>query len=314
MRVLVVGDVIIDRYTHGTRRGISAETPTIVANFQKQEMFVGGAGLVVRNLLRLGNSVTILTVGSTLTTMFRGSADAPTSKEMTQLQVLDRDQKGWIMTEKHRYFVEQYKLLQFDTVNKGTWSPFEEDAFVRDLKNAMQSKDAVVVCDNRHGVLSPHIAQQIVKEAQRLGLPVYVDSQISQSESNHLCYKGANFIFMNEYEMDCVAKFLPEKSKEKLKNGRSSQIHEICKMLGSNIVYKRGERGAVILCKSPDYRTIVSQGFKVDAVDTCGAGDAFLAAFVSSGNQLESADRWAALSTTYKGTIVPQVADLEKVK
>jgi sugar/nucleoside kinase (ribokinase family) len=134
-------------------------------------------------------------------------------------------------------------------------------------------------------------------------IPVYVDSQVSQSESNHQWYRGANFIFLNEFEADCVAK--------KFKVNRSkSQLEQISKFLVSDIVYKRGERGAVVESK---LGSISDPGFKVNAVDTCGAGDAFLASFVSNNGDLEKANRWAALSTTYKGTIVPKLDDLGDV-
>lgn len=305
MNVLIIGDVIIDRYTHGTRRGISAETPTIVANLKKEEMFVGGAGLVTRNLLRLGDTVTLLTVGANLIPHFRGSTDPITPSEATRLEVLDHNPDGWIVSEKRRYFVEQYKLLQYDLVNSGSWTSFAEDTFVRSMRRVMVGKDAVVVCDNRHGVMSEHIAKQTVREALTKQIPIYIDSQVSQTESNHEWYKGADFVFLNEFEADCVAK--------KFKcDPKRSQLGQISNFLKSNIVYKRGERGAITV-PFTKHKEIISQGFEVDAVDTCGAGDSFLAAFVHHDRDLEAANRWAALSTTYKGTIVPKVEDLEKV-
>lgn len=308
MNVLVIGDVIIDRYTHGTRRGISAETPTIVANYQRQDVFVGGAGLVVRNLLRLGDQVTLLTVGqgSGLTVMFRGSTDPISDGEWKKFFLCDVPVPGWSTTDKHRYFVEQYKLLQYDQVNRGTWTPFAEDSFVRDMRKLVEGRDAVVICDNRHGVMTPHIAKQVILECKKRKVKVYVDSQISQSESNHEWYKGADFVFLNEYETDCVAK--------KAKKKEKSLLGTVSKFLRSHIVYKRGERGAIVVPLVDGLgKTIVSEGFKVDAVDTCGAGDALMAAFVHYDRDLEAANRWAALSTTYKGTIVPKLEDLKKV-
>ena len=56
-RVLVVGDVILDTYVYGKKLGVSAETPTVVAEYDRTETFVGGAALVARHLLRLGAEV-----------------------------------------------------------------------------------------------------------------------------------------------------------------------------------------------------------------------------------------------------------------
>lgn len=307
MKILVVGDVIIDRYTHGTRLGISAETPTIVANLTREETFVGGAGLVVRNLLRLGNTVTLVTPGrSELASLFLAGTDPITQVEASRLKVEPWELEGWSTTEKRRYFVEQYKLLQYDIVNQGKWKRRDHGYFVNHIKRVVPQYDAIVLCDNRHGTFTEELAKQIIQvcNTRKLKLPVYVDSQVSQRESNHHWYKGADFIFLNEIESDHVAK--------KIKiDSTKSQLEQISKFLRADIVYKRGEHGAILQSK---FGIKSDPGFKVNAIDTCGAGDAFLASFVSNGDDLEKANRWAALSTTYKGTVVPKLQDLEKVK
>lgn len=309
MKVLVVGDVIIDEYTHGTKRGISAETPTVVANFKKVERFVGGAALVARNLLRLGNDVGFLTMAGneSINKELLRSSDPLTFDEVLKFNPFVIHETGWRFSEKRRYFVENYKLLQYDLINEGEWNGHCECSFLDTFENLLPKYDAVVASDNRHGVFSEYIAQRIVSECKRNKKPLYVDSQISQSASNHKWYKGADFVFLNELEADCVSKNIKRKKKE-------SQLDSIMKFLKSDIVYKRGERGAIRLSRNkklPDEQ-IYCSGFVVNAIDTCGAGDAFLAAFVSSGNDLHFANKWAALSTTYRGTIVPKIQDLNK--
>jgi sugar/nucleoside kinase (ribokinase family) len=138
---------------------------------------------------------------------------------------------------------------------------------------------------------------------------VYVDSQVSQSGPNHLWYKGADYIFLNDVEVYAAAKLLPKKSRNDLEIGLTSETAELALMLDTNIVYKRGEKGAV-LCRKDGTCDYVA-GLKVNTVDTCGAGDAFLAAFVKSGNNLDFANKWAAISTTKMGTIVPALAEME---
>ena len=232
------------------------------------------------------------------------SADPIDRFESARLSVIMTNKNGWKVSEKHRYYVEQYKLLQYDLINPGKWTPHEEDRYAEQIMYQLValSYDAVVICDNRHGVMIEHFASKIIERCHVQNKPVYVDSQVSQAESNHHWYKGASFIFMNEIEADCAAKKI-----KKLKKG-DAQLNQLSKFLKASIVYKRGERGAITVCQ--DGKTIVSEGFEVNAVDTCGAGDAFLAAFVHHGNDLEAANRWAALSTTYKGTIVPRTEDL----
>lgn len=340
MNVLVIGDVIIDRYTHGTKRGLSAETPTVVANLGKEEMFVGGAGLVCRNLVRLGNRVDLVTVMPSdifdvnyLRDYVCESSDPLTSEEMSRFRTFTTKAEGWKVTEKRRYYVEDYKLLQYDDVNQGKWTPFGEDQFLRQIMRYLhvpsvlnksrhlllkrENKEiderykqygAIVVCDNRHGVISEHVAKGIVRAARKMKIPLYVDSQVSQASSNHHWYKGADFVFLNEIESDVVANQMKRRS---YRPGRG-HLDMVAHHLKSCVVYKRGAKGSVVV-HPKESMPIVTNGFKVDTIDTCGAGDAFLAAFVSAGNDSKFANRWAALSTTYKGTIVPELKRLEEI-
>lgn len=313
MKVLVIGDVIVDRYIRGKKKGVSAETPTVVATLEKEETFVGGAGLVVRHLLRLGNEVTLVTANglgdSELEDLFLKQSDCISEEELLRLKVKAVALPNFSLTEKRRYYVDSYKMVQYDLPNRGKYlTPGLKkmlDVFCDTLEQ--WKPDAVVVADNRHGVMNDALASIVVDACQGAKVPLYVDSQVSQHESNHDWYTDADYIFLNEVEMDhVVGKALDAGFVQSTKGNL-----DLCsQFLNANVVYKRGERGAVYV---PRNGPLVSDlGFKVDAVDTCGAGDAFLAAFVTLGN-LADANRWAALSTMFVGTIVPQVQDLGMV-
>lgn len=300
MNVMVIGDVIWDTYVTGTKRGVSAETPTIVADFVQDERFFGGAGLVVRHLMALENHVLLLTIAGPLDSIETGVKSSYEKMRFSYDVIRD---PLWKISEKKRFFVDGYKLLQFDAINHGRQHPGLEDELIKKVTSYIQFYDRVVVCDNRHGVISERIAKDIVKLCKKHDKPLYVDSQVSQNESNHEWYKGASYIFLNEKELDAVLKKMG-------KTSRISQLEAVSKFLNSAIILKRGAEGSIL---QEGKAHIPSPGFKVDAVDTCGAGDAFLAAYISTGSQ-EFANRWAALSTTYKGTVVPDRSELEKIK
>lgn len=309
-RVLVIGDVILDEYTHGNQLGLSAETPTIVAEWQKTERFVGGAGLVVRNLLRLGCQVILVTVtgpGESISTSLIESSDPPTMDEMNRLGYGPIQHEKWRLTQKKRFFVGPYKMVQYDIMNKGLYDQYLENVICEAFDIHQKSSDAVVVCDNRHGVMGYRLIDHIMKKRKRRDLKVYVDSQISQREGNHLSYFNCDALFLNEKEIQHVVytkdQFLLNEEK----------IFEATKRTGTKIVLKMGPAGA--LSYDPKVGELESSdGFSVKTVDTCGAGDAFLAAYVAKDGDLEFANRWAALSTTYKGTFVPKIEDLERIR
>lgn len=299
MKVLIVGDVIVDHYVYGSRLGISAETPTIVAKYSKEDVFLGGAGLVARNLLRLGCEVVLLTISDNmnLKKYITNSSDTMSNEELSRLTIHNIFDINWNITEKKRYFVDQYKLLQFDIINEG--KNFDVDTFSKHFCKYINS-DVVVICDNNHGVLSQDIASFIISKCDDKDKCLYVDSQISQSKSKHRYYDTADYIFMNDKEVDNLLHEL-----------RVTDLRELSKILHSTIVHKRGENGARII--NYNYSKVVS-GLDVPVIDTCGAGDAFMAAFISSRNDLSFANKWAALSVTHRGTIVPELYELNKLE
>lgn len=292
MRVLVVGDVIVDRYIHGKKLGVSAETPTIVAEYEREELFLGGAGLVCRNLLRLGCEVVLSTIygtdGHDVWGVLRNSSDPASEDEMKRFFSGGVMTEGWKLSEKRRYFVDGYKLLQYDFLNKGKWTEYLKETFLELFWDDLRNCDAVVICDNRHGMLDQDLGSTIVQTSDNV--PVFVDCQISQNSGTHKWYSGATWMLLNEKEVNF---YVPDPSLELRRKIEILEDH-----FDTQLVVKRGALGASTF--DGDFPAP-----KVKCVDTCGAGDAFLAAFVESGGDIMKANEWAALSTTYMGTVVP---------
>lgn len=290
-KVLVIGDTIIDEFTYGSRLGLSAETPTIVMKYERHERRYGGAALVARHLLRLGCEVTMMTFG------LHFDLDEGPSRIY-----FAGDERYGTYTIKHRYFCEGYKLLQVDTLS----SFQQDDDAAAGLLYGVLGKhrfDAVIVADNRHGVLTERFSAAIVEACRNADVKTYVDSQFSQSEPNHHWYRGCDTLFLNEKEF---WHWVPYHS------AYESGMHDLKRHLECNVlIVKLGGAGALCLRKDGVLRSV--DGCFVEVVDTCGAGDAFLAAYVASGEDLSYANRWAALSVTKLGTQVPLLYELDAV-
>lgn len=307
MNVLVIGDVIIDRYTHGKKRGISAETPTVVGEFEREDMFIGGAGLVVRNLLRLGCEVTLLTTANcheaAFYTFMHDQTDKLSPEETGRFRLEIYSLPGWNFTEKRRYYVDSYKLLQYDVLNRGGYVQHQSEAFLHKFRMQLDvgGFQAVVICDNRHGVLTPDVAAGILNISKAYRVMTYVDSQVSQKSSNHSWYKGADWILVNNSEAIGLLQF---GITTELYGSSSIDFSPLTKLLDANIVVKLGAAGAMTFYRDGSSEYGAGFSYENPVVDTCGAGDAFLAAWVRYG-KLYDANRWAGLSTTYVGTVVP---------
>lgn len=194
-----------------------------------------------------------------------------------------------IVTKK-RFYVNGYKLFQVDEFHEF------ESMNEMDLRSAMMIADVVIIADNRHGLLTEPLARFIVDYCKANNKRLFVDSQVSQSKPNHEWYSGAETMLMNEVEFKALGGVylgnLP--------------LSEMCdKFSWKNLIVKRGSQGSVA---SINGKFISTCATKVDARDTCGAGDAFLASLVTNGDittdTLKMANAYAARTCTYIGTRV----------
>jgi len=97
-------------------------------------------------------------------------------------------------------------------------------------------------------------------------------------------------------------------------NSGAPTVAGVSKILDCNMIIKRGAAGC---CANIDGEFYNIPGISVDAKDTCGAGDAFLAAYLSSPfeeevDKLEDANEYAAWSCTFEGTQTPTTTECEK--
>ena len=186
-------------------------------------------------------------------------------------------------TTKQRFWLDGRWVLQVDTFTKP-----EDQLRVElysDLPFQRLEADAVVVADYRHGAITKAVADFLTRNAKYQ--PFYVASQVSQEESNHAWFASPHTRFVcNDREAFYA-------------NQLDNQYVVMTRGSNSTWLTPKGEQ-RIYKCDTID----------VKALDTCGAGDAFLAAFVLS-DSLEFANIWAGLSTTVAGANPPTISMLE---
>ncbi|VVC02168.1 Bifunctional protein HldE [uncultured archaeon] len=302
-RVLLIGDSILDIYVYGKAIGKSLETPTIVAREERTELSFGGAALVARNILELGGSVSFFSVV--------GGDDEARHYQDFRHGNLDKHfftDKTRRTTVKKRFWVDGYKLLQMDNLDNRDI----DGALLEKIKEGLAAEigkcDAVVISDYRHGMLTAGLISYVKSIAKERKKNIFVDSQISHREGNHALYADCFMVLLSEKEaVSLDGKFAA--------SGGPAAFKKISAILGkSNVCIKLGEAGSLCLVNGAAIRT---GAIDAKAVDTCGAGDAFLAALCLSSmedieNALEIANVWAGLSTLAQGANPPKIGDLTK--
>jgi len=266
LRVHVVGDTIVDSYTHCSPIGGMTKTPTMSMRYEKRLDFVGGAGIVAKHLKAAGAHVFFSTVlgGDPLADFVLKDLRA---FGVECLDVIDQTRPT---TNKNAVVANGYRLLKIDTVDNRPIS----DRVIHLLENNIQSTQADVVffCDFRHGIFSktsiPILISAIPESAFRVA-----DSQVASRWGNILDFQGFDLITPNERE----ARFSLGDQDSVVRNLALALMEQAkCKTL----ILKMGEKG-LITCRnlpSHDPRSFLAVGSFCDRViDAVGSGDALLA-------------------------------------
>lgn len=297
-KVLLIGDPILDIYVYGKALGISSETPTVVAAETGTDVTFGGSSLVARNLLELGAMVTDIAV--TGDDAEAGLYEGLKHKNLKKHFITEPNRRT---TVKKRFWVDGYKLLQLDNLDNRDIGQETVEGITSKIKLAIAGHDLIVIADNQHGMMTDDLINTVRDLSLEYHKNVYVDSQASQRVSNAEKYRDFHFICLNREEANQLDSQF----------GDNELFENLKKKLGNaNICVKLGESGSVALVINKLVRTAA---IKVKAVDTCGAGDAFLAA-LSIGNpslpaeSLYIANVWAGLSVTKHGINPPERKEL----
>jgi len=275
-RVLVVGDVMLDRYWFGEVGRISPEAPVPIVKIDRIEERPGGAANVARNAAAIGARVSLLSVvgedeaGTRLRKLLRGERIA------AQLH----SEKGLNTTIKLRVIGRRQQLVRIDFET----APGHEvlASKLRDFSRLLRGMDAVILSDYGKGGLT-HIVKMI-RMARAAGTPVLVDPK----GDDYSRYRGASLITPNRAEFREVA------GSWKTESELTRKANDLARSLRiGSVLITRAEEGMTLY--APDRRVHVPAQAR-EVYDVSGAGDTVIATvgvMLASGAGLERAVRLA---------------------
>jgi rfaE bifunctional protein kinase chain/domain/rfaE bifunctional protein nucleotidyltransferase chain/domain len=265
-RVLVVGDTIIDSYTHCAMIGGQTKTPTMSVLFERRESYVGGAGIVAKHMKAAGADVTF----STVLGDDEGRDFVLEDLEHHGVKVRAVIDKSRPTVDKNAIVVGGYRLLKVDTLDNRSIS----DPILEEMTNSIADDwaESVVFSDFRHGIFNRRTIPEFIRALPEKVLRV-ADSQVASRWGNITDFKGFDLITPNERE----ARFALGDQDSGVRP-LASFLYDAaqCKLL----ILKLGERG-VLVCRNRDHESLdsffVIDSFVERLVDAVGAGDALLA-------------------------------------
>ncbi|MCM2356541.1 MAG: bifunctional D-glycero-beta-D-manno-heptose-7-phosphate kinase/D-glycero-beta-D-manno-heptose 1-phosphate adenylyltransferase HldE [Geobacteraceae bacterium] len=283
IRVLVVGDLMLDEYLWGRAERISPEAPVQVVDVVREELRLGGAGNVANNLVALGCGVTVLSVigaddnGTILQHAFSG-------KGVDVAGVFEDPMRR--TSKKTRVVAAHQQIVRIDRESREPLSrEFEEKiaAFLAERANGYQ---VIMVSDYLKGVLTEGVLAAIIDAGRRLGIPVVIDPK----GSDYRKYRGATILTPNRKEAE-IATGVRIDSDESLANAADTLLRE-----GglAALLVTRSEQGMSLFEASG--RTVHIPTFAREVYDVTGAGDTVLALIglvLACGHSFEEAARLA---------------------
>ncbi len=189
LRLLVVGDVVLDEYLWGTVERVSPEAPVPVVHVRDETVVLGGAANVARNVVALGGRVALCSVVGD---------DAAGARIGELVKELGVDPGGLVVapgrttTRKTRVIARPQQVVRFDRETHDPLAPATAARLLEAVDAALRGIDGAIVADYGKGVLVPRTAIAAMRRLGAAGVPVVVDPKAALAP-----YRGAELLKPN---------------------------------------------------------------------------------------------------------------------
>ena len=300
VRILVVGDAILDRYIHGETARISREAPVPVVLTHSIEERTGGAANTAANTTALGTQTTLISFigrdpeGENLRKLLAAKG--------IQAELIESKNAETIV--KSRILSKNQQLLRLDS-QRGWYSDAELAQLFDCYESCLDQVDVVVLSDYALGTMQQ--AQNLITAANKANKPIFVDPR----QRNFFCYKGATVLTPNYAEFQTIVGPCDnisdlEKLGLKLKEDLSLDA----------LLVTRGEDGMSLLEDNEHIHHLHAQAREV--YDVTGAGDTVIAVIATAygaglplSEAMHLANKAAGLVVAKSGTATVDCEELQ---
>jgi D-beta-D-heptose 7-phosphate kinase / D-beta-D-heptose 1-phosphate adenosyltransferase len=290
-RVLVLGDVMLDRFIYGSVERISPEAPIPVVKVERFLDMPGGAANVARNIAALGARATLLGVVGDDAWAEDLRVQLASSVTIDAHLIVDSSRPTTVKT---RYVADGQQVMRADRESRDPLPAHIAERLLDEYSAVLADAGAVVLSDYAKGVLSDPVIRAAIDIARRAGKIVIVDPK----SKNFARYRGATVLTPNQLELQqaCGQECLAD---EQVVNG-------------AHRILEQGVCDAMVVTRGKDGMSIVRAGGNVvhlptakrQVFDVSGAGDTVVAVIslgLAVGADVENA---AAVANIAAGIVV----------
>ncbi|MGC9954249.1 MAG: D-glycero-beta-D-manno-heptose-7-phosphate kinase [Rhizomicrobium sp.] len=288
-RIVVVGDLMLDRFVFGDVRRVSPEAPIPVIHVTGEDVMLGGAGNVACNIARMSGHATLISVlGDDAAGAILEDAAAREAR-LYPLLVRDRERRTIIKT---RFVAQGQQLLRVDEEAPAAVGKAVAEQLFGSLTVALGGAKVLVCSDYAKGVLADTMLGRTIREARARGVTVIVDPKGRDFSR----YAGATIITPNALEAAQATGLNCDDDE-----GVTAAARAIADTVGCNVVIvTRGADGMSVYSTERGKGQIVHlPTVALEVHDVSGAGDTVIAALalaVAVGASIEDAARLANIA------------------
>ena len=268
LKVLVLGDFMLDKYIMGSVKRISPEAPVPVINVKKKEVHLGGAGNVINNICSLGATARIISC---------------IGKDESGDYLISRMNEKGVDTRFIWQKEEEQTIVKTRVVSKGQQFLRYDEETVRDvceeyveyveknLEAIFEDINIVIISDYGKGSVTFDSAQTVIRKARNKNIPVIIDPK----GSDYKKYTGATTCTPNMAEFRQVIHENGELSEKEI----AEKAQKLCEEINLDyLLVTRSEQGMSLVEKESGHKAdfpAVAQ----EVIDVTGAGDTVISTF-----------------------------------
>ncbi|MBL0732517.1 MAG: D-glycero-beta-D-manno-heptose-7-phosphate kinase [Desulfosarcina sp.] len=290
-RVLVVGDLMIDKYLWGKVDRISPEAPVQVVSVTKEDFTLGGAGNVVNNIVSLGAQVSVIGVVGT------GPDGDLLLKQFEEIGVDISgtvQEKGRTTTKKTRIIAANQHVLRIDIETKEELLDNTAGVIAEFIAKKIPDVDVVLISDYGKGIITRGVLSGLLSVAKKQGKIVIADPK----GLDYSKYSGLSLITPNKKEAALVAGVEIVDEPTLFKAGENI----LQKVAVEQLLITCGKDGMVLFDRDKKPHKIMAEARQV--YDVSGAGDTVLAVFGLAAAIGESFENSAYIANIAAGIVV----------
>ncbi len=302
--ILVIGDLMVDRYVVSQGRKLSREAPVPVADYVSEELVLGGAANLTNNLVALGAKVKVLGVVGN---------DEAGKWIQDELKKKGVDVSGIVVNQrptslKTRFILNHRQYLRIDKESRSDVDTHVTKQFLSTLNPLIQASDGVVFSDYDKGAITPELISNVVEDARQEGKKVIAQPKVR----HYLDYIGVSMVKSNVREAT-IATGMSLVNDSSLRNmGHNLMSRLEC----DSVLLTRSEQGMILFEKKnitnfPAFKG-PKPGFNAVGVRDCQT--AVLACSIATGAPVRDAVLLAGLAASLQadkiGTVVVDLNEL----